>query len=150
MGWDIANHRATLYDSGNIPYDATTVPQVARAVVSVLRHAEATANQYVYIKSFTLTQLRVLEALERHSGSKYEVSHASTLDSRREGMELIEKGDLQNGYPKITTAVAFGPEGIGCLGGKEQKWMQLLGLQEEEDKFEDLVKDTVRKMEAQG
>ena len=49
MGWDVRARRATIYDGGAVPYEATNVPQVARAIVKVLEHLEETRNQYVYV-----------------------------------------------------------------------------------------------------
>lgn len=76
MSFNLHNHSATIYNSGNQPYEATNVEQVARAVTEALVHADMTENQYVYINSCTPTQNKILDALEKASSTKWDVTHS--------------------------------------------------------------------------
>ena len=59
---------------GDQPYEATKVRQIARAVVATLLHPAETETRYIYVKSFTLTQYKVLAALEKASGTEWDAS----------------------------------------------------------------------------
>ena len=76
MSFNPHNHTAAIYNSDNQPYEATYVEQVAHAVTPALVHADKTENHYEYINSFTLTQNTVLDALEKVSSMKWDVTHS--------------------------------------------------------------------------
>jgi hypothetical protein len=149
MSFNPYNHSATIFDSGDQPYEATNVAQVARAVTPTLVHANETANQYIYINSFTLTQNKVLIALEKASGKKWEVTHAKVKDfgeSRlKRGQESISQnpvrlsavGDSPDGAPELIFSVIYGyrPDGLVSLNdfqGKAKLWNKKLGLKGED------------------
>ncbi len=145
MGFVPTTRSATIFDSGDQLYEATNVLQVARAVAATLTHADITANQYVYINSFTLTQNRVLAALEEVSGEKWTVNHPSVKEfgetslarakeSEKSG-KMSALGAYPDGVPELITAAIYGfrPEGVVSLNdfeGKARVWMDRLGLRE--------------------
>lgn len=45
----------TLYDGGNRTFSTTTLPDIGRAVVGVLKHPEETKNRAVYVQSYATT-----------------------------------------------------------------------------------------------
>ncbi|KAK9321577.1 isoflavone reductase [Lipomyces orientalis] len=144
MGWDIEARKVTIFDSGTQPFEASTVSQVRRAVVSTLRHLDETRNTYVYINSFTLTQNKVLSTLERLSGKKFEITNGSTKEIAARGQEHLREGDFENGYPEIVTAATYGPWGFDHFGGRAVQWNEILGLPEEED-FDSVIQSVLEK-----
>jgi hypothetical protein len=54
-----------LTDSGNEPYSASNLPFVGKSVAAILMKSEKTANKYLTVASFTITQREVLEILEQ-------------------------------------------------------------------------------------
>jgi len=54
-----------IFDGGNRPFSVTNLSQVANAVVAVLLKPEDTANQFLYVDSFTATQNEILDVLEK-------------------------------------------------------------------------------------
>jgi hypothetical protein len=149
MSFNPHSQSATIYDSGNQPYEATNVAQVSHAVTATLVHANKTANQYVYINSFTLTQNKLLAALERASGTKWDVTHSTAKEFGESSLTKLKEsesqspvrmspvGDYPDGAPQLITAVIYGyrPDGVVSLNdfeGKAKVWNQKLGLKEEE------------------
>jgi hypothetical protein len=49
MGFDLKQHKATIWDDGNLKFSATTVENTGKAVLGVLKNAEASKNQYIYV-----------------------------------------------------------------------------------------------------
>ena len=163
MSFNPHNHSATVYDSGNQPYEATNVAQVAHAVTATLVHTNKTANQYVYINSFTLTQNKVLAALEKASGRKWDVSHSTASElgdlslkklSESESqtpVRMSPMGNYPDGAPQLISAVIYGyrPAGVVSLNdfeGKAKMWNQRLGLKEED--LYDTVRGVLEKVKA--
>ncbi|OHE98077.1 hypothetical protein CORC01_06591 [Colletotrichum orchidophilum] len=72
-GWNVAARTATIFNGGNISFEATTVCQAGRAVTLALRHPKLVQNQFIFVNSFTTTQNAVLESLERHIGAPFDV-----------------------------------------------------------------------------
>ena len=150
MSFNPHTRSATIYDSGNQPYEATNVAQVARAVTATLVHAAKTTNQYVYVNSFTLTQNKVLAALEKASGTKWDVSHSTakeygeaSLQKLRESegqtpVRMSKAGDYPEGAPELISAVIYGFRGLDDGGrvslcdfeGRAKAWNRVLGLEE--------------------
>ncbi|MDI1487628.1 MAG: hypothetical protein OHK93_006898 [Ramalina farinacea] len=65
LGFDLEKREATLYDSGQGVGDLTTLPDVCEAVRAVLKHAsQETANRWVHVNTFRLTQAQILENLQ--------------------------------------------------------------------------------------
>jgi hypothetical protein len=94
MFFNPRNHSVTIYDSGSQPYEATNV---ARAVTATLVHASATANQYIYINSFTLTQNKVLDALEKANGMKWDVSYSTAKEFGDGSLQKLKESENQTG-----------------------------------------------------
>lgn len=132
LGWDIENQKATIYDSGAEPFEASTVDRVAEAVVATLQHTEKTKNTYIYVNSFTVTQNQVLSILEKLSGKKYEITAASARELAVLGKRHVDEGE-ERGYLEIVTASIYGPWDFDKFKGKEVKWKEALGLSKDED-----------------
>ena len=133
MGWDVKNGKATIFDGGDVEFEGTNLPKIGEAVAAMLapENLTETANQYVYVNSFTTTQNRVLAALEESTGRKFEVTEATTAGLRERALEQIQ----QNPTAAIDLIVAsmYGQGGIN-LYSKDFKaglWNERLGLKKE-------------------
>jgi nucleoside-diphosphate-sugar epimerase len=93
MGWNLPERKAIIYDGGNVEWEATNVKRVADAVAATLapEHLKATANQYVYVNSFTTTQNKVLAALEKAVGQKFEVQESTAAELAKAATERQAK-----------------------------------------------------------
>ncbi|KAK7738582.1 hypothetical protein SLS53_006103 [Cytospora paraplurivora] len=94
VGFDVKAKKATIYDSGNEPFQTTTVGLVAKAVASILKHPQETANKYLLIASFQPTLNQILQIVEEETSSKWTVEHVSTQDLLKSGEEKLAKGDF--------------------------------------------------------
>ncbi len=91
-GLNVPAHTSTIYDGGNIAYDATNLDQVGKAIVAALKQPELTKNQYVYVNSFTITQNQVLEAVEKVTGEKFTVSQSTSEELWQESAAQVQEG----------------------------------------------------------
>jgi hypothetical protein len=73
----------------------TTISQIARAIVSVLQKPAETANKYFLVTSFNTTQNQILDAAERVTGQKFEVKKVDAEAWKKEGLEIVQKGDFR-------------------------------------------------------
>ncbi|KAL7928180.1 hypothetical protein V8C35DRAFT_333424 [Trichoderma chlorosporum] len=129
MGWDLESFKVTLFDSGDQEFSCTNIRTVAEAIASVLTHEHETKNQNVYVSSFPrLTQNIVLEALERLSGRKFEVTQASTEDLAAKGEARIKRGEWLQGYIETVSASCYAPWGYNTFGARAEEWNAILGL----------------------
>jgi hypothetical protein len=100
-----------IFDGGNRAFSATNLSQVGNAVVAVLSKPEGTANQFIYVDSFTATQNEILTELEKATGEKWKVTESTTEEAKAEGQTLFAKGDY-SGLLLLLKAIFLG-EGYG-------------------------------------
>jgi hypothetical protein len=100
-----------IFDGGNRAFSATNLSQIGNAVVAVLSKPEETANQFIYIDSFTATQNEILAELENATGEKWKVTESTTEEAKAEGQALFAKGDY-SGLLLLLKAIFLG-EGYG-------------------------------------
>ncbi|KAL7894307.1 hypothetical protein HDV64DRAFT_260414, partial [Trichoderma sp. TUCIM 5745] len=132
MGWDLESFKVTIFDSGNQEFSCTNIKTVAEAIAAVLTHEDDTKNQNVYVSSFPrLTQNTVLEALERLSGRKFDVSQGSTEDLAAKGEARIQRGEWLQGYIETVSASCYAPWGYNTFGDRAEKWNAILELLKE-------------------
>ncbi|KAF3178044.1 hypothetical protein EYR41_006445 [Orbilia oligospora] len=106
LGFDISARRATIYDSGDRPFTASTVAQVSSAVVGVLQNPDKTENKYVYVGSFTTTQNEILATLEAVTGDSWIVDKTSSTEKVEAGKEqVLRRRDSTAIRPLITAAM---------------------------------------------
>ncbi|EED17246.1 conserved hypothetical protein [Talaromyces stipitatus ATCC 10500] len=94
MGFDIPNRKATIYNDGEGSWSTTTLPSIGIALKNSLIEFEKTANRYIYVASFTVKQNEVLKALEKVTGSKFDVEYVDGEAQRAIGTEKISQGDF--------------------------------------------------------
>ncbi|KAK0618804.1 hypothetical protein DIS24_g11510 [Lasiodiplodia hormozganensis] len=129
-GWNVAARTATIYDGGDIPYEATNLDQVGRAIARSLRKHEMTRNQYVYVNSFTVTQNEVLRALERATGEKFSVAQGTVEELWQGGAAKVKEGQPVGVLDMIAGAI-YGKGGLAHYSATKGLWNEKLGLQQE-------------------
>lgn len=139
MGFDLLNKTATLVDGGNTRFTTSTVSQIGRAIISVLKHPAETKDQLVCVESFTTTQVEVLAALQKATGQDWKVREESSENVRLEGFKKVGEGDILGGGALVITALVLGREGLeDHTSVKGGIWNKRLGLEAES------VEETVR------
>lgn len=94
MGFDLKAHKATIYNRGDDTWSTSTLATIGLAVKNAMLVPEKTANKYMFIDSFTVSQNQVVAALEKATGAKWEVTHVDAEEQKKLGMEKMAKGDF--------------------------------------------------------
>ena len=119
---------------------------VAAAVRGLVQRPEVGRNEYVYVRALQASQTEVLAALERATGGKWAVSHASAAERKQTGWRRIEAQDF-NGVVDVIWGVGFATDPAVDLIGPDRKISnEELGLQAE--KLDDVVATALAKAKA--
>ncbi|KAI8623234.1 hypothetical protein F5Y19DRAFT_390345 [Xylariaceae sp. FL1651] len=93
IGFDKIAKTATIYDTGDEPFQATNLHLIGKAIAAVLNHPDQTVNRYISIASFNPSQNQILEIVERLTGEKWTVNRLATAEQEQIGLEKLSKGD---------------------------------------------------------
>ncbi len=144
LGFDIANHTATLYDDGKHLVSGNTLDHIGKAVAAILRHPELTLNKRIYVTDATFTQQQALSLFEKYTKTKWTVKNVATASLIKEGAESIAKGDTARGGLSQLLALYFGGHGAGDFENKSSN--KALGL--ETSSLENIIKEAVERNNA--
>ncbi|KAF2870222.1 oxidoreductase CipA-like protein [Massariosphaeria phaeospora] len=89
---DVAKHTATLYNGGDVPFSATTLADVVKAVCGVIGNQDQTANRIVYVHSAVVTQKQLIRYAKEKDGKEWETTVKKTEDIRLESLAELGKG----------------------------------------------------------
>ena len=143
MGFDMKERKAKIVDDGSKKWSTTTLGTVGLAVKNaMLLPVEETANKYLYVDSFTVSQNEVLAALEKVTGEKWEVERVDGEMEKKTGLELSARGDMKGMMMLIRYWNAVGGHGGDYMLYKEGH-NELLGLPKEslDDEVAKLMKE---------
>ena len=141
MGFDQQANRASIFGSGNAKWSSTTLATIGLAVKNALLLPDETANKYLYIDSFTISQNQILAAFEKATDRKWTVEHVDPEAMKKEGMEKMANGD-----PSGSMSLIRYINGVQGHGGNYAEYQEtankLLSLPEEtlEGAIEAIVK----------
>lgn len=130
MGFDLKQQKAVMYDDGETKWSTTTLARIGLAVKNAMLISEQTANKYLFIDSFTVSQKEVLAAFEKASGKQWEVSHADLENDKKDGMEKMTKGDM-SGAANLIRYINLTPGHGGNYMEYEEGANKLLSLPKE-------------------
>lgn len=130
LGLDLANKSAIVWDNGTNRWVGTTLPQIARAIAGVLSHPSETANRYVYVSSFSLTNNDLIATAEKLTGSKWNRVEFSSEEKIKSALEGLSKGDF-SAVPVLLRAATFTKEGTGDLEARHGLDNEKIGLPKE-------------------
>ncbi|KAH0421768.1 hypothetical protein CcaCcLH18_13242 [Colletotrichum camelliae] len=134
---------ATLVDGGNTRFTTSTVAQIGRAIISVLKHPSETRNQLVFVESFTTTQREVLNALEKSTRKDWKVKEETSENVRLDGFKRLGEGDIVGGGASVIMALVLGSEALeDHTNVKGGMWNERLGLGVEN--VEDVVRNFLK------
>ena len=92
---NLKEHTATLYDGGDVPFSATRLSTVGKAVVSIVKdHLEDSENRNLYVHDTVLTQKKLIEIAKRIDGEEWTTTELATADAEKSSYELLNSGDL--------------------------------------------------------
>jgi hypothetical protein len=119
---------------------------LGKAVVSILQHPAETANTFIYTSSLTATQNETLEALEKATSSKWEVTRVNTEEQLANAREALGKGDFSGAFTLVKATCWSNLPGLKQhfeVDEKNRLANELLGLKGEES-----VQETVERVVA--
>ncbi|KAK6829433.1 hypothetical protein PG987_010017 [Apiospora arundinis] len=133
LNFDLAAKRTTIYDSGKKRWSTTNIGTVAAAVAKVLLKPDETKNKPVFVSSFTVSQLQVLEELEKGTGSKWEVKEMAS-EAALDKVRKMDNEDDPEGS-KLRFLMLLYADGLDSCANFEEGGLssnELLGLPEED------------------
>jgi len=101
---DPAHHTATLYNGGDVLFSATTLADVAKAVVGVIEKQDETKNRLVYIQSAAVTQNHLISYAREEGGQDWTLATRDLEDVLKDSHVELERGEMQaamDGYCKV-------------------------------------------------
>lgn len=101
MGYNLKEHKATIFNHGNDAWSTTSIATIGLAVKNALLIPDKTANKYLYIHSFTVSQNQILASFEKATGTKWEATHVDAEDEKKTGYEKLSKGDFSGAVSLI-------------------------------------------------
>lgn len=93
LAFNVPQRTAEIFDGGDAKWSASTLTQIGKAVVGVLRKPEETRNKMLYIQSFCVSQNEVLVELEKAAGGKFEVTQLSSEEYIKGKKVAVDQGD---------------------------------------------------------
>lgn len=96
LGINAEDKTGTIVDSGNKPYAATHTSFIGEAVAAILKKPEETANKYLSIFSFAITQNEVLKIFEEETGSKFQITKLKGSDLIKAATDSVAKNEYHN------------------------------------------------------
>lgn len=93
-------HKATLWDGGDVTFSTTRLATVGKAVVSVINNQDATRNRAVYIHDTAITINQLINIIKRIDGHEWTTDIKSTVDEEKSAYEEFAK-------PKPVASKAF-------------------------------------------
>ncbi|OIW28169.1 NAD(P)-binding protein [Coniochaeta ligniaria NRRL 30616] len=135
-GIDFDKKTVRVVDSGNEKFQASNLHFVGKAVASILKHPEQTANKYLSVASFNVSVNEIIKTIEQLTGTTYAVDKVSSADLEKLGADKLAKGDY-SAFGPLVTAWNYA-DGANKGLTPETSANELLGLKEED------LKETVK------
>jgi hypothetical protein len=127
LGFDLASKSANIYDNGTATFSGTNQHTIALAIIKALEKADVSKNQYVFVSGIQTSQKEILEAAEKITGQKWNVTHGSSKALIEESQAKVQKGDF-SGIGGLIQGATFGTEEqLGDLS-PAGLWNEKLGL----------------------
>ncbi|KAL6835502.1 NmrA-like family domain-containing protein [Trichoderma camerunense] len=112
LEFDLRQKTAVIWDDGNSRSSMSTFKTIAQAIIQIFADPtsrEEAKNQYIRIATVTTTQNEILQALERVSGTKFQVTRIETAEGKRLGDQHLAPGDKDlAGFFLLLKYVALG------------------------------------------
>ena len=138
---DPKEHKATIYDGGDVPFSVTRLSSIGKAVAGVINNLDATKNRVVYIHDAVVTQNQLIKIFKSVDDKDWETETKSTQEIAKASYEELGKPE-----PNYSTAMvgflfssAFSEKGTPDFRGRVDN--KLLGLPElNEEELKEVLK----------
>lgn len=89
---NVPRHTATVYNGGDIPFTATKLDTIGKAIVGVIKHLPETANRPVYIQDAVITQNLLIRYAKEKDSVEWDITHESTEAMITKSLAKVAKG----------------------------------------------------------
>ncbi|KAK6371339.1 uncharacterized protein PV06_04059 [Exophiala oligosperma] len=89
---NVQNHSATVWNGGDVPFSATNLETIGKAVVGVIKHLPETANRPVYVQEALITQNQLIKYAREKDGVEWQITPKETARAYEEAMAELAKG----------------------------------------------------------
>ncbi|KAL6887567.1 hypothetical protein HDV57DRAFT_508313 [Trichoderma longibrachiatum] len=110
---NVPERSAVIYNGGDVPFSATNLDTVGRAVVGVIEHLPETANRPVYIHDAVVTQNQLIQFAKEKDGREWKITHKSTEEMRLSSLEQVARGNTDWSVLQPLVFSSFLGEGYG-------------------------------------
>lgn len=124
---DPLKRTATLYNGGDSPFSATSLADVAKAVVGVIQNQGKTANRLLYIQSTVTTQNQLIQYAKDKDGKPWSVKNKDTKEVMQESLAELDRGNDQAAMDGFCVVATWDPNYGGNFSSHLDN--ELLGLQ---------------------
>ncbi|KIW49133.1 hypothetical protein PV05_10841 [Exophiala xenobiotica] len=93
---NVANHSATVWNGGDVPFSATNLETVGEAVAGVIQHLPETANRPVYVQGARITQNQLIKYAKEKDGVEWQLTPKETAKAYEEASAELAKGPNAN------------------------------------------------------
>lgn len=146
-GFDLKNHTVNFIDDGTTKINTSTWPQAGLAVARLFSLKEKPdgpddesttlsqfKNDYVYMSSFLVNQMDMMESVLRVTGTKesdWKATYTGHQEQYNEGLKQRQAGD-RIGFAKVLYTRVFFPNGDSNYEAKYGLHNDILGLPKED------------------
>jgi hypothetical protein len=118
---------AMLFNGGDVPFSATNLDDVAKAILGVINNLDQTANRLLYVHSAATTQNKLIQYAKDKDGKEWTLHTKDTQEVMRESMVELDKGNDQAAMDGFCAVAMWDPR----YGGDFSSHLDnaLLGLQ---------------------
>ncbi|KAK5072329.1 hypothetical protein LTR70_010440 [Exophiala xenobiotica] len=122
-------HKATIYDGGDVPISMTTLSTIGNAVVGVINNLDATKNRAVRYHNGVFSQNKLIDMFKKIDGKDWTTEQASTAEIEKGAYEALEKGEnIEVAMLDFIRRAAFSKEHEPAFTGKLDN--EILGVKE--------------------
>lgn len=89
---NLDQHTAILYNGGDVQFSATTLADVAKAVLGIIQHPNETANRIMYVHSALVSQNELIQCAKDIDGREWKTVIKDTEELRQESLAELAKG----------------------------------------------------------
>jgi hypothetical protein len=105
------DHTATLYDGGDVPYSATRLSTIGKAMAAVAHNLDATRNKHIYFHDIVITQNQIIEIAKGIDGKQWTTTVAATAEIEEKSHQALKSNE-----PAEVAGSALGFIARACWG----------------------------------